>query len=128
MPPKSRKGYYVDGEYVFADAGADAGTGDGQGAGPPSRTARKNASTELQKTGEALLALRPERLAQLDLPERLHDAIVEAKRLTQFGAKRRQMQFIGKLMRKLDPDVLEAVEMALRATEPGRRAPRDVRE
>src|SRR5687768_16888864 len=124
MSPKSRKGYYVDGEYVLADAGG----ADAQGAGTPSRTARKNASTELQKTGEALLALRPERLAQLELPERLRDAIVEAKRLTQFGAKRRQMQFIGKLMRKLDPDVLEAVDAALRAAQPSRRAPRDTRE
>jgi ribosome-associated protein len=125
MSPKSRKGYYVDGEYILPGASGDVGGGDARGAGTPSRTARKNASTELQKTGEALLALRPERLAQLDLPERLRDAIVEAKRLTQFGAKRRQMQFIGKLMRKLDADVLEAVDAALRAAQPGRRAPHE---
>jgi ribosome-associated protein len=128
MSPRSRKGYYVDGQYVFADAVADVGAGDAEGAGAPSRTARKNASTELQKTGEALVALRPERLARLDLPERLRDAIVEAKRLTQFGAKRRQMQFIGKLMRKLQPDELEAVNAELRAEQPGRRAPRGARE
>ena len=41
------------------------------------------------------------------------DAIAEAKRITNFEGKRRQMQFIGKLMRKLEPEVLEAVKKAL---------------
>jgi ribosome-associated protein len=124
MARKSR-GFYVDGEYVAADAGGDRG---GRGSEPPetdapSRTARKNASVELQKVGEALTTLRADLLTGLNLPERLSDAIVEAKRLSNFGAKRRQLQFIGKLMRKLDPDVLDAVHAALRAAQPARRAP-----
>jgi ribosome-associated protein len=121
MARKSRKGFYVDGEYVVADAVRADGErgGDASGADAPSRTARKNASEELQKVGEALTTLRSERLARLDLPEQLRDAIAEAKRLSNFGAKRRQLQFIGKLMRRLDPDVLESVHAALRAGEPG---------
>jgi ribosome-associated protein len=121
MSPKSRKGYYVDGEFVAAHDGAHpGGSGEAQDEGRPSRTARKNASADLQRAGEALVELRADRLAELDLPERLRDAIVEAKRLSNFGAKRRQLQFIGKLMRKIEPEVLEAVEAALRAAQPGR--------
>ena len=77
------------------------------------RSARKRASHELTKLGEALLTLRPEQVAALALPERLEDAIGEARRLTSFGAKRRQTQFIGKLMRQLDEDALTAVRSAV---------------
>jgi ribosome-associated protein len=80
----------------------------------PSRTARKRASEELQRIGEQLLALSAQRLAALRLPERLHDAISEAKRLKSFGARRRQSQFIGKLMRGLDDEALDAVRVAVR--------------
>jgi ribosome-associated protein len=79
----------------------------------PSRTARKNESEELQRLGEQLLTLRPPRLAALALPERLQEAVAEGKRLTNFGAKRRQVQFIGKLMRKLDSESLAAIRKAL---------------
>lgn len=80
----------------------------------PSRTARKRASEELQDLGEELVALRRERMAELELPDTLLAAIAEARRLTSFGAKRRQAQYIGKLMRKLDDDTLVAVRQALR--------------
>ena len=73
------------------------------------RSARKRASHELTRLGEELTTLRPEQVAALALPERLEDAIGEARRLTSFGAKRRQTQFIGKLMRQLDDDALAAV-------------------
>jgi len=79
----------------------------------PSRTARKNASHELRDLGEELIKLRPERFAALVLPERLRDAVAEARRLTGFGAQRRQAQYIGKLMRKLDADSLAAVRKAV---------------
>jgi len=93
------------------DAKSDQGEADDEG---PSRTARKNASEELQRLGEQLVTLRPVLLVALALPERLHEALTEAKRLTNFGAKRRQAQYIGKLMRKLDPESLEAIRKALR--------------
>ena len=47
-------------------------------------------------------------MARLDLPEKLLDAITQAKRITNFEGRRRQMQFIGKLMRPLDADPIRA--------------------
>jgi ribosome-associated protein len=84
-------------------------------AAEPSRTQRKRESKELTRLGEELLALPPERWDALELPERLADALIEGKRLTSFGARRRQAQFIGKLMRKLDHELLARVRAALRA-------------
>jgi ribosome-associated protein len=77
------------------------------------RSARKRASHELTKLGEQLITLRPEQRAALALPEQLEEAVVEARRLTSFGAKRRQTLFIGKLMRKLDEDSVAAIRKAL---------------
>jgi ribosome-associated protein len=79
----------------------------------PSRSARKRASHELTKLGAELVALRPSRFATLDLPDLLQEAVVEARRLKSFGAQRRQAQFIGKLMRKLDEASLAALRKAL---------------
>jgi ribosome-associated protein len=77
------------------------------------RSARKRASHELTKLGEELVALRPERRTTLALPELLEEAIVEARRLKSFGAQRRQAQFIGKLMRKLDEEAIAAIREEL---------------
>ncbi len=56
---------------------------------------------------------RPQQLAELALPERLEEAIAEARRLTSFGAKRRQALFIGKLMRDLDEESVAAIRKTL---------------
>ena len=77
------------------------------------RSARKRASHELKRLGAELSMLRSEQLAALALPERLEEAIAEARRLTSFGAKRRQTLFIGKLMRKLDEEQVAAIRKAL---------------
>ena len=77
------------------------------------RSARKRASHELTRLGEELTALRPAEVAALALPEQLEDAITEARRLTSFGAKRRQSLFIGKLMRKLDDDTVATIRKTL---------------
>jgi ribosome-associated protein len=66
----------------------------------PSRTRRKNDDLALQELGEALVAVSADQLAQLDLPERLSDAIKDARGISKFGALRRQMQYIGRLMRE----------------------------
>jgi len=66
----------------------------------PSRTQRKRADQELQDLGQALVAVSEEKLAELDLPERLRDAIMAARGISRFGALRRQMQYIGRLMRE----------------------------
>ena len=90
--------------------GADAPPEDG-----PSRSARKRASDELQVLGEQLAALPADTIASLPVPERFADALAEAKRLKSFGARRRQSQYLGKLMRRLDADVLSAVRAAVAA-------------
>lgn len=62
----------------------------------------------LQDLGETLTELKPDRLAALALPERLAEAIAVARKLTRHEARRRQMQFVGRLMRDIDPAPIEA--------------------
>jgi ribosome-associated protein len=69
---------------------------------PISKTKRKQAMTDLQKLGAELVSLKQSQLDQLQLPELLLDAVLEAKRLTHNEARRRQMQYIGKVMRTVD--------------------------
>jgi ribosome-associated protein len=69
---------------------------------PLSKTKIKQQMHALQDLGEQLAALSNERLRELNLPERLHDAIREMKKIGKFGAQRRQMQFIGRLMREIE--------------------------
>lgn len=73
-----------------------------------SKTRRKREMHALQDMGEELVALSETRLAELDLPDRLRNAVLEAKRINKFGALRRQMQFIGKLMREVDAEPIAA--------------------
>jgi ribosome-associated protein len=75
---------------------------------PPSKSSRKRAAHAAQKMGERLSRMRPEEVALLPLTDALHDAIAEARRLTSRAALGRQHQFIGKLMRDIDMDALEA--------------------
>ncbi len=62
----------------------------------------------LQDLGESLVALSPARLALLGLPERLAVAIAEAGSMTRWEARRRQTQFIGRLMRDVDVEPIRA--------------------
>lgn len=78
----------------------------------PSKSARKRAAHAAQDLGEELIALRDADLDALDLPERLTDAIREARRITSRAGLARQRQYIGKLMRDLD---LEPIRAALAA-------------
>ena len=78
-----------------------------------SKTDLKRESAELQKLGEDLLTLRADLMEKIALPDKLVDAVAEAKRITNFEGKRRQMQFIGKLMRQLDPELVQAAKDAL---------------
>jgi ribosome-associated protein len=69
---------------------------------PPSKTKVKKQMHDLQGIGEQLVALNKERLAEIELPESLRDAIQDMKHINKFGAQRRQMQYIGRLMRDVD--------------------------
>lgn len=114
MSRKPKKGYYVSGQFVAEGSALDLELKrELKGTDEPSRTERKRESSEVQKIGEELLTLRAELLQRLALPEKLGDALTEAKRISNFEGKRRQMQFIGKLMRQLDAADLDRVRTAL---------------
>ena len=74
---------------------------------PPSKSSRKREMQALQDLGEQLVALSPERLKKVPLPETLYEAIRAAQGF-KMEARRRQLQYIGKLMRKIDPEPIQA--------------------
>jgi ribosome-associated protein len=73
-----------------------------------SKTRRKREMHELQALGAALARLSEPQLESIELPEELREALLEAKRITSHEAKRRQMQYVGRLMRGLDPEPIRA--------------------
>jgi ribosome-associated protein len=118
MSRKPKKGYFVKGQFVAEGSELDLELKrELKGTDTQSRTDRKRESDALQDLGTELMALRG------DLFERLHtaghvsdtlkDALHEAKRITNFEGKRRQMQYVGKLMRKLSEEAVEAIKEAL---------------
>lgn len=74
---------------------------------PQSKTARKREATHAQDLGKKLAALKHEQLEQFDLPDKLSSAITDYQRFPSRGAQRRQLQFIGRLMRDLDLAAIE---------------------
>jgi ribosome-associated protein len=74
----------------------------------PSKSALKRAMTELQDLGAELVALSVDQLKKISLPDDLRDAVRAAQRITQHEAHRRQLQYIGKLMRSLDAEPIRA--------------------
>ena len=114
MSRKLKKGYYVKGQFVAEGSALDLEyKRELKGTDEPTRTDLKKESTELQKLGEDLLTLRTELMTKLELPDKLVEGVAEAKRITNFEGKRRQMQFIGKLMRKLEPSKWDEIRAAL---------------
>ena len=95
-------------------AGEQHPAADDDGAQGPSRTQLKNESRDLQKLGEALLDLRADAFHALPLPDFLREAVADAKQVKSFGAKRRQLQYIGKLMRRLDAEEVAMIAAAVR--------------
>jgi len=73
-----------------------------------SKTRKKREMHELQALGVALVRLSDSQLEAIKIPEQLREALLEAKRIRSHEAKRRQMQYIGRLMRSLDPAPIRA--------------------
>jgi ribosome-associated protein len=120
MSRKPKKGYFVRGQFVAEGSELDLQLkAELKGTDQASRTDLKRESTELQKLGESLLTLRADLMQGLPLSEKLQEAIAESKRITNFEGKRRQMQFIGKLMRGLDEETLQAIRDALEVQQKG---------
>jgi ribosome-associated protein len=114
MTRKPKKGYFVRGQFVAEGSELDLELkAQLKGTSEASKTDLKRESTELQKLGEALLTLRPDLMDGLALPDKLTEAVGEARRITNFEGKRRQMQYIGKLMRGLDEQALQSIRDAL---------------
>jgi ribosome-associated protein len=114
MSRKPKKGYFVKGHFVAEGSELDQELKLAMKWGQTtSKTDAKRESEELQQLGQQLLELRGDLFKPLPLPDKLADALADAKRITNFEGKRRQMQFIGKLMRQLDEDTLQAVRHAL---------------
>jgi ribosome-associated protein len=111
---KLKKGYFVKGKFVAEGSELDLEfKRELKGTDAATRTDLKRESTELQKLGEELLDLRAELLVKLELPDKLIEGVKEAKRITNFEGKRRQMQFIGKQMRLLTPEKHAEIRSAL---------------
>lgn len=79
-----------------------------------SKSQRKRDSTALQDMGKELFELSRDQLKKMDLPESLLAALLEAKRLTSHGAMRRQMQYIGKVMRDIEIEPINQQLAAIR--------------
>jgi ribosome-associated protein len=93
------------------------GPDDESGDDRPSKSARKRRSDDLQSLGEALIELPAAELDALPLPEQLRDAVLLAQRITAHGGLYRQKQYIGKLMRKIDAEPIQAAMDARRDRE-----------
>jgi ribosome-associated protein len=74
----------------------------------PSKSSRKRAAHAAQDLGVELAQLREAQLAELELPEKLKDAIRALRTITSRAAGARQRQYIGKLMRDVDPEPIRA--------------------
>jgi ribosome-associated protein len=118
MSRKPKRGYFVRGQFVAEGSELDLELKrELKGTDSLSKTDLKRESDALQTLGQDLLTLRRDLMDRLQneghLKDALLEAINEAKRITNFEGKRRQMQFIGKLMRKADEDSIAAMREAL---------------
>ncbi|MGV7004512.1 ribosome biogenesis factor YjgA [Desulfovibrio sp. QI0442] len=76
---------------------------------PPSRSEKKRQSLALQNMGEELTRLGPQEVKNLDLPTDLREALQLYARIGDHEGRRRQMQFIGRVMREIDPAPIRAM-------------------
>ncbi len=74
----------------------------------PSKTERKKQMHALQSLGVQLVGLSHDQFARIDLPEELREAVTFAHQVTGHEARRRHMQYLGKLMRRADADAIRA--------------------
>lgn len=79
----------------------------------PSKSQLKREMTALQKLGEQLVNESPDRLRRVPMPDKLRDAILECQKIRHHEGRRRQLQFIGKIMRSLDEEAVTAINRTL---------------
>ena len=76
--------------------------------GRPSKTKKKEAMHELRDLGAELVELSVGQLKRIKLPENIYDAVRECQKITAHGARRRQVAYLGKLMRGVDDEPIRA--------------------
>ena len=96
----------------------------------PSRSQKKRDSTALQRMGEELTTLGSSVLAKMPLTPNIREAVLEWQRLSSHEGRRRQMQYIGRLMREeADPQAVRArwtpSSLGTRAKPPASSVPRN---
>jgi len=69
---------------------------------PPSKSQLKRDAQAMTKLGEQLVSLEEKQLRQFSLPENIFDAVIAARKIRQHGARKRQLMFLGKLLRQID--------------------------
>lgn len=79
----------------------------------PSKSQRKREMTALQKLGEQLVNASAERVGRIGIPEDLQNAISECRRIKNHEGRRRQLQYVGKLMRSLDEEDIAKINEAV---------------
>lgn len=90
--------------------GRDEETGEFLG---PSRSANRRAALDILELGEQLVALSAAQLARLPIPDEVMPHIRETQRITAYGARKRQLAFLAKQMRRQDDEALDAIRDAL---------------
>jgi ribosome-associated protein len=103
------------------DDALDQDPDDPEAAPPPSKSQRKRDATALQDLGARLVKLTPAQLNRIPLPEDVRAAVRAGRAMPQRGAHKRQLQFIGKLMRRLDEPETAAIRAALSTVQTPRR-------
>ena len=83
----------------------------------PSKSQRKREMLALQKVGEQLVNESSDRIKRVSMPENLRDAIFECQRIKNYEGRRRQLQFIGKIMRSLDEKTLSIINQTIESWE-----------
>jgi ribosome-associated protein len=92
---------------------ADSDIADDNGYDRPSKSQLKREMHQLQELGLALVELPKDALKRMPMPEDLSDAVLEARRITDHEGKRRQIQYVGRVMRSLTDDEIAALRQAL---------------
>lgn len=79
----------------------------------PSRSEQRRAALDVLELGQQLVALSAAQLARLPIPDELMPHIRETQRITSYGARKRQLAFLAKQMRRQDDDTLDAIRDAM---------------
>ena len=109
MPPKKRYQWDTKGSEIEDDR--------------PSRSQKKRDSTALQHMGEELTRLSPSVLAKMPISPNIREAVLEWQRLGSHEGRRRQLQYIGRLMREeADPQAVRGALDAIRLGHAGETA------